>query len=83
MLTFDGLWDIREVFSSWMNFGLQYLGQMADSVCGIVWVSALLMSMLWIEWPMVVVVVWYGQASVMNEEHRCILLMPFECTELP
>ncbi|KAK7879528.1 hypothetical protein WMY93_033765 [Mugilogobius chulae] len=46
------------------------IGQMADSVCGVVWVSALLMSMLWIEWPMVVVGLWYGQASVMDEEHR-------------
>ena len=52
-------------------------GQMADSVCGIVWVSALLMSMLWMEWPMEVVWLRYGQASVMDEGHRCILLMAF------
>lgn len=26
---------------------------------------------------------WYGQASVMDEEHRCILLMAFECTQIP
>ena len=36
-----------------------------------------LMSMLWIEWPMAVVGLWYGQAPVMDEEHRCILLMAF------
>ncbi len=47
------------------------------SVHGIVWVSGLLMSMLWIEWPMVAVGLWYGQAYVMDNEHRCILLMAF------
>ncbi len=31
----------------------------------------------WIEWPMVAVVLWYGQAYVMDNEHRCILLMAF------
>ncbi len=35
------------------------------------------MSTLWIEWPMVVVGLWYGQAYVMDNEHRCILLMAF------
>ncbi len=52
-------------------------GQMADSVYGVVWVSGLLMSTLWIEWPMVEVGLWYGQAYVMDNEHRCILLMAF------
>ncbi len=52
-------------------------GQMADSVYGVVWVSGLLMSTLWIEWPMVAVGLWYGQAYVMDNEHRCILLMAF------
>ncbi len=47
------------------------------SVHGIVWVSGLLMSMLWIEWPVVAVGLWYGQAYVMDNEHRCILLMAF------
>ncbi len=42
-----------------------------------VWVSGLLMSTLWIEWPMVVVGLWYGQAYVMDNEHRCILFMAF------
>ncbi len=37
----------------------------------------LLMSTLWIEWPMVAVGLWYGQAYVMDNEHRCILLMAF------
>ncbi len=50
---------------------------MADSVFGDVWVSGLLMSMLWIEWPMVAVGLWYGQAYVMDNEHRCILFMAF------
>ena len=43
---------------------------MADSV----WVSGLLMSTLWIEWPMVAVGLWYGQAYVMDNEHRCIFI---------
>ncbi len=77
MLTFDGIWHFAEVFSSRMNPGFHFTGQMADSVYGIVWVSGLLMSMLWIEWPMVVVGLWYGQVYVMDNEHRCILLMAF------
>ncbi len=82
MLTFDGVLHFREVFSSRMNPGFHYTGQMADSVYGIVWVSGLLMSMLWIEWPMVVVGLWYGQAYVMDNEHRNILLMAFWMTEI-
>ena len=77
MLTFDGVWHIGEVFSSRMNPGFHCSGQMADSVCGVVWVSGLLMSPLWIEWPVVAVGLWYGQAFVMDNEHRCILLMAF------
>ncbi len=42
-------------------------GQMADSVYGVVWVRGLLMSTLWIEWPMVAVMGWtcvcYGQGT--------------------
>ncbi len=75
MLTFDGIWHFEEMFSSWMNPGFHCTGQMADSVYGVVWVSGLLMSTLWIEWPMVAVGLWYGQAYVMDNEHRCILLM--------
>ncbi len=37
----------------------------------------LLMSTLWIEWPMVALGLLYGQAYVMYKEHRCILLMAF------
>ncbi len=77
MLTFYGARHFGEVFSSRMNPGFHSTGQMADSVYGIVWVSGLLMSMLWIEWPMVVVGLWYGQAYVMDNEHRNILLMAF------
>ncbi len=58
------------VFSSRMNPGFHCRGQMADSVYGVLWVSGLLMSMLWIEWPMVAVGLWYGQACVMDNEHR-------------
>ncbi len=50
---------------------------MADSVYGVMWVSSLLMSTLWIEWPMMTVGLWYGQAYVMGNEHRCIILMAF------
>ncbi len=77
MLTFDGVWHFGEVFSSRMNPSFHCTGQMADSVYGVVWVSGLLMSTLWIEWPMVAVGLWYGQAYVMDNEHRCILLMAF------
>ncbi len=77
MLTVDCVWHFGEVFSSRMNPDFHCTGQMADSVYGIVWVSGLLMSTLWIEWPMVAVGLWYGQAYVMDNEHRCILMMPF------
>ncbi len=77
MLTFDGVWHFGEVFSSRMNPSFHCTGQIVDIVCGVVWVSGLLMSTLWIEWPMVAVGLWYGQAYVMDNEHRCILLMAF------
>ncbi len=77
MLPFDGIWHFGEVFSSRMNPGFHCTGQMADSVYGVVWVSGLLMSTLWIEWPMVAVGLWYGQVYVIDNEHRCILLMAF------
>ncbi len=76
MLTFDGVWHFGEVFSSQMNPGFHCIGQMVDSVYGIMWVSGLLMSTFWIERP-VAVGLWYGQAYVMDNEHRCILLMAF------
>ncbi len=77
MLTFDGVWHFGEVFSSWMNPGFHCTVQMADSVYGVVWVSSLLMSTLWIEWPMVAVGLWYGHAYVIDNERGCILLMSF------
>ncbi len=49
----------------------------ADNVYGIVWVSGLLMSTLWIKWPMVAVELWYGYTYVMYNRHWCILLMAF------
>ena len=45
---------------------------MEHTLYEIVWVSGLLMSTLW---PMVAVGLWYGQAYVMDNEHKCILLM--------
>ncbi len=75
MLTFDGVWHFGEVFSSRVNPGFHCTGQMADSMYGVVWVSGLLISMLWIKWP--AVGLWYGQACVMENKHRCILLMAF------
>ncbi len=77
MLTFNVVWHFGEVFSSQMNPGFHCTGQMVDSVYGFMWVSGLLMSMLWIEWPMVAVGSWYGQAYVMYNEHRYILFMAF------
>ncbi len=77
MLAFDGVWHFGEVFSSRMNPGFLCTGQMTDSVFGVVWVSGLLMSTLWIEWPMMAVGLWYGQVYVMDHKHRCILLMAF------
>ncbi len=77
MVTFDGIWHFGEVFSSRMNPSFHCTEQMADSVYGVVWVSSLLMSTLWIECPMVLVRVWYGQAFFMDNKHRCILLMAF------
>ncbi len=74
MLAFDGIWDFGEVFSSWMNPGFHCTGQMTNSVYGVVWVSGLLMSTLRIEWTMVAVGLWYGQAFVLD---MCILLMAF------
>ncbi len=78
MLTFDGVWHFGEVFSSRMNPGFHCTGQMADSVYGVVWVSGSLMSTLWIEWPMVAVGLWYGQANT-GAFYWC----HFECTETP
>ncbi len=60
-----------------MNPGFPCTGRMTDSVYGVVWVSGLLMSTLWIELPMVAVGLWYGQAYFMDNEHRSILLMAF------
>ncbi len=77
MLTFDYIWHFGEVFSSRMNPGFHCTWQMADRVYGVVWVSGLLMSTLWIEWPMVAVGLWFEQVYVMDNEHRCILLMAF------
>ncbi len=52
MLTFDGVWHFGKVLSSRVNPGFHCTGQMADSMYGVMWVSSLRMSTLWIEWPM-------------------------------
>ncbi len=77
MLTFDGIWHSGEVFSSRMNPGFHCTGHVADSVYGIVWVSGLLRSMLWNEWPMVAVGLWYGQAYV-QFKINCIALFTIQ-----
>jgi hypothetical protein len=46
MLTFDSHWHAEEVYSSQINHGFNYTGQMVDTVYGIVWMSGLLMSTL-------------------------------------
>ncbi|KAL0181517.1 hypothetical protein M9458_023923, partial [Cirrhinus mrigala] len=43
---------------------------MADSMYGVVWVSGLLMSTLWIKLPMVAVGLRYAQAYVMDNEKK-------------
>ncbi len=70
MLTFDGIWHFGEVFSSLMNPSFHCTVQMYV----VMWVNGLLMSMLWIEKPMVAVGLWYGQAYFMDNEHRHIFL---------
>ncbi len=70
MLTFDGIWYFGEVFSPRITSGFHCTGQMAESMYGVMWVSGLLMSTLWNEWP--TVGLWYGQVYVMDNEHRCI-----------
>lgn len=75
MFTFDGVWHFRDMFSSWMNPGFLCTGQMADSMYGVVWVSCLLMSALWIKWLVVVEGLCYGQGDVMDNNHRWHLLM--------
>lgn len=44
---------------------------------GVVWMSGLLMSSLWIWRPVVTEGLWYRQAYVMDNEHRRILLAAF------
>ncbi len=74
MLKFDGVWHFGEVFASRMNPDFHCTGQMADSMYGVV------------RFADVNVVdrvahdggrLWYGQAYVMNVEHRCNLWMAF------
>lgn len=63
-------------------------GQTANSVCGWGWIKLLLMSTLWIEWPMDEVA--YGGGGVMvwagvcyGHQTQVPLLMAFEGTEIP
>lgn len=45
-LTFGGVWYVEEMFSSWMNPGFYYSGQMADSVWGVILVTGLLITVV-------------------------------------
>lgn len=64
MLTFDGVWHAGVAFCSRMSLYFHCSEQMADSACGVVWVTGLLTSTLWIERLMVAVEFWYGQVYV-------------------
>ncbi len=80
MLTFDGVWHFGGgvLFTDESQFSLyRGRGQMADSMYGIVWVSGMLMSTLWIEWPMVAL--WYGQAYVMDKRTQVHFMNLFYC----
>ena len=48
-----------------------------DGVYSVTWVSGLLVSTLGIECPTVIVGLWYGQAYVLDNEHKYILLREF------
>ncbi len=63
-------WHLALWFSSRMNPSFHCTGQMADCIYGVMWVSGVLISTLWFEWPMVAVGLWYGQAYVMDNEHQ-------------
>ncbi len=73
MLTFDGVWHFGELFSLWMNPGFHCTGQMADSVYGVVWVSGLLVSTLWIEWPYIIYTVNIFTYFFFNT-HACVCI---------
>ncbi len=75
LISSPGTWDWTRMHALVVMHRHRYTP--TDSVYGVVWVSGLLMSALWIEWPMVEVGLWYGQAYVMDNKHRCILLMAF------
>lgn len=60
-----------------MSPGFYCSGQMKDSVCDVVWVSGLLMSVLLIEWLIVACGVMYGQAHVIDNSHWCMLVTPY------
>ncbi len=57
-------------------------GQFVGSVPSCGW-AVLLMSTLWIEWPMVAVGWWYGQAYVMDNDTGAFYWWHFECTVIP
>ncbi len=77
MLTFNGVWHFGEVFSSQINPGFHCTGRwqtacMASCGWAVCWCHCCGSSGPW--WA---VGLWYGQAYVMDNEHRCILLMAF------
>ncbi len=74
MLTLDGVLTLERCFFTDKFWFSLYRADGRQCVWHrVVWVSGLLMSTLWIEWHMLAVGLWY----VMDNEHRCILLMTF------
>lgn len=78
--TFNGVWHLGEVFSLqlWRDVKTFYCsGKTADSLCVVTWIRNLLMLMLWMGWRLVTVWLWYGQVHVINNKHKCILVMAY------
>ncbi len=78
MLTFDGIWNFEEVSSSRMYPSFHCIGQMTDSVCGVVWGSSLPMQMLC---PKVAVGV--DRHKLRTTNTGAFYWRQFECTEIP
>ncbi len=82
MLTFDGVWHFGVVFSSQINPGFHCTAQMADSMYVVVWVSGLLISTLWIEWPMVAVGFSMDRRMLWTTNTEAFYWWHFECTDI-
>lgn len=76
MLVIDGIWHFVEVLSRGFVLcrGFHCTAQMADSVYGVgEWFADVNV----INWPIVSVGLLYGQAYVMDKEHRCMFFYGF------